>query len=295
MRGGPVVLYARTELRHRWRSLLGLVLLVALAGAFVLTAATGARRVATAWPRFEAATRSPNLLATIPADQLESVASELRAQPGVEGVSGLAFLPMRPREFDDPNAGGFAATTTGFGTDVYRAIVVDGRLADQTRAEEFTINPALSRITGLRVGDHTTLVSRVPGLEVAATVVGITKGPLDTGTNGDGPGMLYTLALMQRVEETMRTFGGDAFQTSIMGRLGADADADAIVARLAEEFPGRTVGAGDVLGQEVETALQVEERAYWILATAAGLAAVLALGQILVRSLRHSSGDVDAL
>ena len=55
------------------------------------------------------------------------------------------------------------------------------------------------------------------------------------------------------------------------------------------------MAAGDVFGGEAMTTLAVEERAYWILAAVAGLAAIVALGQILVRSLRLSGGDVDAL
>ena len=171
MRARPTVLFARSQVRRHWPSLLGLMVLVALAGAFALTAATGARRVATAWPRFEAATRSPNLIATVPVDQLEATAARLRAQPGVDGVSAVAWLPIRPRELDDPAQGGFAAMSTGFGTDVYRAQVLDGRLADQTRADEFTINPALARMTGLRIGDRTTSVSPVPGVEIDATAL----------------------------------------------------------------------------------------------------------------------------
>jgi hypothetical protein len=295
MRGGPVVLYARTELRHRWLSLLGLVLLVAVAGAFVLTAATGARRVATAWTRFGSATRAPNLVATPLIDQLDDTAMQLRAQPGVEGVSALGWLPIRPKQLDDPQVGGFGAVLPGFGDGVYRALVLDGRRADQSRADEFTINPAMSRATGLHVGDRTTLVSIVPGVEIDAMVVGITKGPLDTGSNGDGPSMLFTYALVQRFFEPMKTFAGDAFQPALVARLDAGSDTDPIVARLSADLPGRTVATGDVFGGEAATALAVEERAYWILASAAGVAAVLALGQIMVRSLRHSSGDVDAL
>ena len=66
MRAGPTLLFARIELQNRWLSLLGLSLLIAFAGAFVLTAATGARRAATAWDRFEEVTRAPNLVATPP-------------------------------------------------------------------------------------------------------------------------------------------------------------------------------------------------------------------------------------
>ncbi|MEO5838867.1 MAG: FtsX-like permease family protein [Acidimicrobiales bacterium] len=293
MRAGPTFLFARNELRRRWFSLLGLTLLIAFAGAFVLTTATGARRVATAWHRFGEATRAPNLVAIVPVDQLETTASELRTQPGVDGVSALAWLPIRPKELDDRREGGFAAMSTGFGSDVFRALVLDGRLADQSRADEFTINPALSRMTGLRVGDHTTLVSDMPGVELDATVVGITKSPLDTGANGGGPGILYTFALAQRFLEPVRAASGEAFQPALMARINANQEA--IVAQLSEQFPGRTVAAGAVFGSEAKTALAVEQRAYWILAAVAGLAAVLALGQILVRSLRVVGGDVEAL
>src|SRR6186713_2005764 len=93
MRAGPTLLFARNELRNRWLGLLGLSVLIALAGAFVLIAATGARRVATAWDRFEDVTRAPNLVATPPFDQLDAIADDLRVQPGVEGVSAVAWLP----------------------------------------------------------------------------------------------------------------------------------------------------------------------------------------------------------
>src|ERR1700761_4507455 len=46
-----VWLTLRTDLRHRWRALLSLALLLGLIGGVVLTAAAGARRTDTAYPR----------------------------------------------------------------------------------------------------------------------------------------------------------------------------------------------------------------------------------------------------
>ena len=46
-----VWLELRADLRHRWRALLGLALLLGLIGGVVLTAAAGARRTDTAYPR----------------------------------------------------------------------------------------------------------------------------------------------------------------------------------------------------------------------------------------------------
>jgi len=48
---GPVWLALRADLRLRWRASLGLVLLLGLIGGVVLTAAAGARRTDTAYPR----------------------------------------------------------------------------------------------------------------------------------------------------------------------------------------------------------------------------------------------------
>ena len=49
-----VWLTLRADLRHRWRALLGLALLLGLVGGVVLTAAAGARRTDTVYPRLTA-------------------------------------------------------------------------------------------------------------------------------------------------------------------------------------------------------------------------------------------------
>ena len=46
-----VWLLLRADLRRRWRALLGLALILGLAGGVVITAAAGARRTETAYPR----------------------------------------------------------------------------------------------------------------------------------------------------------------------------------------------------------------------------------------------------
>lgn len=48
---GPVWLGMRAELRLRWPAMVGLALLLGLVGGVALTAAAGARRTETAYPR----------------------------------------------------------------------------------------------------------------------------------------------------------------------------------------------------------------------------------------------------
>ena len=60
---GAVWMRFRSELRARWRSWLGLALLIGLAGAAAAAAAAGARRTETAYPRFVQAQNGYDLIA----------------------------------------------------------------------------------------------------------------------------------------------------------------------------------------------------------------------------------------
>src|SRR5213593_4562675 len=59
---GAVWMRLRSELRTRWRSWLGLALLIGLAGAAAAAAAAGARRTETAYPRFVQAQNGYDLI-----------------------------------------------------------------------------------------------------------------------------------------------------------------------------------------------------------------------------------------
>ena len=57
-----VLLRVRADLRARWRSWLGLTLIMGLAGGAVLAAAAGARRTDSAYSRFLRSSRAPDAL-----------------------------------------------------------------------------------------------------------------------------------------------------------------------------------------------------------------------------------------
>ena len=60
-----VALLVAHELRTRWRSWVVLVLLVALTGGAVMTAAAGARRTSSAYPRYLRASHASDLLVSV--------------------------------------------------------------------------------------------------------------------------------------------------------------------------------------------------------------------------------------
>ena len=75
------------ELRVRWAGWAVLVLLVAVAGGDVLTAAAGARRTASAYPRFLHASHASDLLISPAASGLNGYYAALAHQPGVAMVA----------------------------------------------------------------------------------------------------------------------------------------------------------------------------------------------------------------
>ena len=58
---GAVWLRLRAELRHQWRAWLALAVLLGVIGGIALTAAAGARRTDTAYPRFLRASHAAQL------------------------------------------------------------------------------------------------------------------------------------------------------------------------------------------------------------------------------------------
>ena len=79
---GAVWLRLRAELRRQWRGLLALAVLLGVIGGIALTAAAGARRTDTAYPRF----------------LRQSHAADLMVQPALSGFHGyfraIARLPQ---------------------------------------------------------------------------------------------------------------------------------------------------------------------------------------------------------
>ena len=148
--------WLRLESRRRWRSLVVLALLVALATATVLTAVAGARRGESAYDRLWART-------------LPATATVLPNQPGfdwarVRALPEVSALTMFPVAFGFavdccPGAGaGFPPADTEFGRTIERPVILAGRLFNPSRADEVVVTPKFVASYGRGVGDTLTLL-----------------------------------------------------------------------------------------------------------------------------------------
>ena len=91
-----VLRLAAHELRARWASWAVLVLLVAVAGGAVLTAAAGARRTASAYPRFLHASHASDLLVAPAGTGVGGYDAALARLPGVAEIAPVVGLNVQP-------------------------------------------------------------------------------------------------------------------------------------------------------------------------------------------------------
>jgi hypothetical protein len=142
----------RSELRARWRALVGLALLVGLVGAVALSAAAGQRRTATALDRFLDATDARDVRVNLEdeseADQLlEALEDELWVAEAAK-VATLVFNGGNGEIFTV-----YASPDAAYQTAVDRPIVVEGRLPLPGSTDEVAIDEAMADQLDLGTGD----------------------------------------------------------------------------------------------------------------------------------------------
>ena len=154
--------WLRLDSRRRWRSLLVVGLLVALATMTVLGAVAGARRGQTAISRLWALTL-PATITVLP-NEPGFDWTRIRALPEVAalttfGVSGFAVdgYPLAGQEAGYPFTDRQAMQT------IERPVVLQGRVSDPSRVDEVVVTPKFLVGYGKGVGDSLTLGLPSPG------------------------------------------------------------------------------------------------------------------------------------
>ena len=307
--------WLRLEVRRRWRSLLVLALLVALATATVLAAAAGARRGQTAFDRLWAST-------------LPATVTVLPNQPGFDWdkirvlpeVAVLSEFPVNGTPFVltcCPGAGvGFAP----IGHEMYRTIerpaLLAGHPFDPGRADELIVTPQFATAYHKGVGDLVTMHLASPkqvnemwdgttgpplGPVIQARIVGVGRSIFGS-TTSDGPGskgaVLPSPALSDRYRANILGTSGQVYINALIRLKGGSAAIPAFRADLA-----RVTGESDIdvwdnreyFGGSIERTSQYEAACLLAFALAALVAALFLIGQSVARYTSATMADLQVL
>jgi hypothetical protein len=152
---GAVWLRLRAELRDQWRTWLALAVLLGVIGGIALTAAAGARRTDTAYPRFLRQSNAADLLVS-PA--LSGSGGYFQAVARLPQVSSLATTMFLQMSLPGPHASPYsdivaeAGPTGGEGISLDRVKVVAGRMFNPADPHAVVIDQHLADLAHVRLG-----------------------------------------------------------------------------------------------------------------------------------------------
>lgn len=305
--------WLRLDLRRRWRSLLVLALLVALATATVLAAAAGARRGQSAFSRLWA--RTLPATAVVFPNQPGFDWAKVRALPE---VSALSMFPVTFGFALDccPAAGtGFPPADSQFTRTLERPVVLDGRLFDPGRADEVLVTPKFVASYGRGVGDTLTLhlaslqqantgydgtTGPPRGPTIRARIVGVIRTPwgLDADSPGQKGGVLPSPALFVHYRANIMGTTGRAYINALVRLKVGAAAIPAFRADLA-----RVTGRSDIdvqnnlvaIGGPIRKVLGYEAACLLAFGLAALVAAFFLVGQAVARYTSATVVDLQVL
>jgi len=310
---GSVWLGLRSDVRLRWRALVGLALLLGLAGATVLTAAAGARRTDTAYPRLLRWAGAAQVLLYPTGRVTPGLTAALRRLPQVASMSTASVYQMVipvPRGLPQTAINAFASPDGTLGVSGDRVKIMQGRMFGPGARGEVVIDPQLAGLEHLRPGGTLRLlgVPNNPGtgtpeigravplvFRVSAIAVFDTQIVPATTTNG-APTALFSPPFARSGPAAAFQFGQ---QFGVRLRPGASmAGFLRGAAGLTRRYPGTGTLLPVSLADEVTATSRAIRPEAVALAAFAGLAALIALaviGQLLSRQLILDAGEYPIL
>jgi hypothetical protein len=297
----------RSEIRTRWRSWLGLTLLIGLAGAAAVAAAAGARRTETAYPRFVQAQNGYDLITGGSSGNIDPqrALAQIEALPEVaqwarvDVAASSAILPSG-RVAPAPELMAVTDLRGRAGFQLNRFKVISGRMVNLHAPGEAMIDFPTADREGLRVGSVIKFIVGDPNAKrprlAAVHIVGIVASPGQfpaVGASSASGSVYVTPAFV--LSNGIRPSPGDA---ALLIRLRRGAAGGAAFLRQM-----RAAGLGGVDIPEVEQvqtagiqrSIRLESQALWALCALIGLTAFAIFGQSLARQTYLDSADLPVL
>lgn len=306
-------LWAKRQLRQRWRSVAVLAMLTAVAGGLAMAAMIGARRSVVVVDEAVRESRQPTVLSLPSAPGFDW--SDIVALPYVESYGLFAVGAFCIEEAGGLGPGGLCGAPPvagGWYESIARPNMVDGGLP--TEPDEIAVNRMAQREHGWEIGDRLHVATIGPGnLDrywmaaprgpdpwgpvVEVTIAGVFDGGVDDYwrliSGGDGqPGFMFANSFLpahrgefdHRVDAVFRLRGGE----DDIPRLQAD------LTRITGD-PSIALRNVHDAQRRVERITGVEATALWLFAATLLAAAAVLVGQAVVRMVRAAGGDAPTL
>jgi ABC-type antimicrobial peptide transport system permease subunit len=307
VRARVVSVLAARKLQAGWRGWASLAALIAIAGGAVLTAAAGAIRTDTAYPRFLAASQAGDALVAPAGIGLGGYLNALGRLPQAAAtapVVGVSVLPVLPDGKPDGAATAIAALDGRYGHLLEMPRLLAGRLPDQGNPGEIAISLATARRQHVTVGAQIPMVAysndNPPKLrKLTGRVVGIflDRGSIVAVNQLDNASrILVSVALWRQLGTDYHAFDGAYVRLRPGTTLAAYS---AAAQRLTKKFPATGgqvfISDEDAQAATVERAIRPQAIALALFAVALALTALLIVGQIAARLVAAAAEDNAAL
>jgi len=295
-------MWARSELRGRWRSW---VVLGVLAGATFGLAASGwagARRTSVALPHYLAVRPNlPDAAALVNDPSFDAAKrAQMQALPEVKTFYPFVVavsIAVKPSEGD----GGLIAATQGT-AELLALPVVHGRMADAARADEVVVDQNMERKYGLDIGKTMTISQHVSPAELAQLPPGLVPRGVDV--NFDQTLRVVGITKSVDSEENWTPSGG--FYAKYGDRLAGFTNEFVQLRNGAADLPRYRADMQRIVGHEVNvesfadlfglpkirTIMRVEESGLLLFALAVLLVGGVLVGQALARAVTAGAADI---
>ena len=302
-----VLRLAGHEIRVRWPGWVALALLAGLAGGVVLTAAAGARRTDSAYPRFLTVSKASDVLVSPAGNGAGGYDKALARLPGAAAVApvvGLQALPPGPGGKLDGGAVVMAPLDGRVGRTLEIPKMLAGRQPRPDRPDEVMINEIGAQALHVRVGSRLEMGAVAgsgsgPVRRLSERVVGIMvqRGSVVPVTQLDAvPSIVASEALFRELGPGYLAFDG-AYVKLRPGTTVSEFSNRAQA--LASKYPatGGQVFVADLAAQAaaVERSIRPQAVALGLFALVLAVTALLVVGQAASRQLLAASRDNGAL
>ena len=303
-----VWLRLRADVRLRWRALAALALLLGIVGGVVLTAAAGARRTDTAYPRLLSWANAAQVYVFPEGTGLTGYYAALARLPQVGAmsiqVSYGTTLPARHGVLEQVET--FASPDRAMGVSADRVKILQGRLFDPGAVGQAMIDPQLASLEHLRPGGTLHLLgvpanskTGNPTVRLAFRVTAI--GVFDTEIVPANTNFTEPMALLSAPFSATRAGRLISFDDVAGVRLRPGASMTAFLSAaqmLAKRYPATVklsiISPSDQVAA-TERAIRPQAVALAVFAVLAGLIGLAVVGQLLARQLVLDSAEFPIL